>query len=513
MNKYWILIPTLMIFFFEVDFAHGILQTPENEPKTDSAKNNYIFYEDDPIIEMLDSLSKLNFSSKSNYTANADSLNIYDFEKGHVPKYHDSIYDERIAKLNNFTPINLDYNNEVKKYVYLYTHKRRWTTAKMLGLAELYFPLFEKYLDKYNLPFEFKYLPIVESAMNPTARSRAGATGLWQFMLYTGKVYGLEANSFIDERSDPEKATDAACRLLCDLYDIYKDWHLALAAYNSGSGNVNKAIRRSGGEMNFWKVMGHLPRETQGYVPAFIAVNYIMNYHKEHNIYPIAPEIKYYEIDSVIVKKNLSFSQVVEYLGVPKDVLEFLNPSYKMGFIPASEETEAFPLFLPVEYIGDFILNEESIYAHKTKEMLERERMIARAKEKYGDYKKAGYSYYVVRSGDVLGKIADMYGCTSRQLMRWNNLYNTTIYPGQKLYIRGYVKKDKKNHYKTKKPSKPQKIPGYNKYVYYTVKEGDSLWKIAQKYEGATVEAIRQINNLSGNNLKPGQKLKIGIEG
>lgn len=498
-----------LIFYITLVFITGTTFAQKQNDSIKEVKMG-VLIKDDPIVSALDSLHALTLKLRFEEIANKKSI-----EKSNYSNFDplsDTVLFMRMEDLNNKTPINLSYNSEVKKYIDLYINKRGNLLSKMLGMGELYFPIFEEYLDKYNLPFELKYLAIVESALKPTARSRVGATGLWQFMLFTGKAYDLYVNSFLDDRCDPIKATEAACQHFCDLYDRYKDWNLVLAAYNSGAGNVNKAIRRSGGEMDFWKIMDFLPRETQGYVPAFIAVTYAMTYHKEHNIYPQKPEISYFETDTVVVKKNLAFSQISEFLKVPYEEIEFLNPRYRMGFIPASEDDEKYILTLPLNYIGDFLVNEQSIYNYKTKEMEEREKMLADAKNKYGDYKKAGYSYYVVQSGDVLGKIAQIYNCSTNDIKLWNNLYNNTIYPGQKLYVRGTPNKAEKKKIASsvKKTSKPV---NYNKFVYYTVKEGDTLWDISQKHAGSTVDEIKRINNLGSNNLQPGQKLKIGITG
>ena len=243
--------------------------------------------ENSVILGMLDSLVNLKFYTNTNFTSDTNILNVYNFPIDSVPVYSDSILAERIENLNIQTPFELTFNKNVKNYIRTYSVKRRELTSKVLGLSELYFPLFEEQLDKHNMPLELKYLSVIESALNPTANSKAGAKGLWQFMYRTGKMYGLKSNSLVEDRFDPYKSTDAACRHLQDLYDIYGNWSLALAAYNSGAGNVNRAIRRAGGVKSYWAIWPYLPRETRGYVPAFIAVVYIMNYSAEHNIYPL----------------------------------------------------------------------------------------------------------------------------------------------------------------------------------------------------------------------------------
>jgi len=273
-----------------------------------------------------------------------------------------------------------------------------------------------------------KYLAIVESALNPTANSRAGAKGLWQFMYRTGKLYGLKVNSFVDDRFDPYKSTNAACRHLRDLFEIYGDWSLAMAAYNSGAGNVNKALRRAGGVKSYWAVWPYLPRETRGYVPAFIAVCYLMNHAAEHNIYPTHPGIIYPGIDTVTVKDVLSFEQISEMLSIPHADIKFLNPAYKLGIIPA-DSTNHYSLALPRQNVADFINNETALYNFKTDKGIEKEKLraeIKKAKER---------NVHKVRYGESLSVIASKYGCSVRNLKSWNNLRRNTIYTGQKLIV------------------------------------------------------------------------------
>ncbi|MCC7050460.1 MAG: transglycosylase SLT domain-containing protein, partial [Bacteroidia bacterium] len=320
--------------------------------------------EDDPIAAMLDSLKNLKFFQFEQNAINNISQNTHNYDKETVPVFDDLVYERRMAKLDAKSPFGLDYNQTVRSYIDMYTIKKRWLVSRMLGLSQFYFPLFEEKLDKYNLPLELKYLAIVESAMNPSAVSPMGATGLWQFMYGTGKMFGLEVNSYVDDRRDPYKATEAACQYFKFLYDMFHDWQLVLAAYNSGPGNVNKAIRRSGGKTNFWEIKPYLPKETQGYVPAFIAVAYVMNYTKEHNLFPILPKTTYYQIDTVKTREQVSFRQLSDVLGVSTEDLEYLNPMYKHRIIPTSEMGNT--LVLPVDKIGAFISNENSIYAYRT---------------------------------------------------------------------------------------------------------------------------------------------------
>ena len=389
-----------------------------------------LLIKDSQVLITLDDLLYNKFYKKRFFTIDTAGKFNQEFEFDEIPVYADSIYDRRIKELNRNTPIELTYNKEVKSFINLYAVKKRELTSKMLGLAEIYFPMFEEALDKYDMPLEIKYLAIVESALNPSAGSNMGAKGLWQFMYGTGKVYGLKVTSLVDDRYDPYQSTIAACEHLTDLYDIYNDWSLALAAYNSGAGNVNRAIRRAGGTKNYWAVWPFLPRETRGYVPAFIAVNYVMNHASEHNIYPTRPGIFYYDIDTVTVRDVLAFDQLNEMIGIPMDELEFMNPQFKKGIIPATAEKE-YTIRIPRNYVADFLNNEEQLYAYKTKKGIERDNLLAEIK------KAKDRNVHIVRSGESLGLIAKRNHVYVNQIKRWNNLKSNTIYPGQKLVLYG----------------------------------------------------------------------------
>lgn len=518
------------------------------------------------VIAMLDSLVNIKFFSNDVFTTDSSKLNVYHYAPEEVPRFSDSIYEARIAYLNGQTPFELTYNTTVKNFIELYAVKKRKLTSRLLGLSEVYFPMMEEILDQYDLPLELKYLAVVESALNPRAGSRAGAKGLWQFMYRTGKVYGLKVTSYIDDRYDPYKSTIAACQHLSDLHDIYQDWSLALAAYNSGAGNVNKAIRRAGGVKSYWAVWPFLPRETRGYVPAFIAVNYIMNFSAEHNLYPLDPGILYDGIDTVHINDVLSFDQISEYLHLPMEDIEFLNPSFKMGIIPASKK-ETYVLRLPRDVAGEFVSNEKEIFNYKTKKGIEREKLLAqieKAKQREIHYVRSGEtlghiarryhtsvsnlkswnhlrgttiypgqklivyanpntkkyrssastsikrsgekSYHIVKSGENLGLIAKKYRCTTTDLKQWNNLKSSTIYPKQKLI----VYKPAGNNETITETVKTKN--GTVKYVYHIVKRGDTLWDIAKQYDGVTVNQIKRLNHITNSKrLKPGQKLKVAV--
>lgn len=445
------------------------------------------------LLQQLDSLTTVKFFQKYEFITDTSVLNIYGYQTDEVPVFDDSTYEARIAILNAQTPIELVYNKHVKAFINLYAKKGRNQTARMLGLKEIYFPLFEETLDKYDMPLELKYLAIVESALNPTAGSRAGAKGLWQFMYGTGKMYGLQSNSMVDDRFDPYKSTDAAARHLKDLYEIYGTWELALAAYNSGPGNVNRAIRRAGGVKDYWAVWPFLPRETRGYVPAFIAVNYVFNYAVEHNIYPIDPGILYYGIDTVTVRDVLSFDQISEFMHIDDDDLDFLNPAYKQGIIPATTG-KTYKLRLPREKVGFFIDYEDSLYNFKSKKGMERDKLLAEIK------KAKERNIHIVRSGENLGLIANKYRTSVGKLKAWNGLRSTRIYPGQKLIV--YPGGSYSGSSRTSQ-SFEKSTSGY-----HTVRSGENLGLIAKKY-GISINQLKSWNNLRGNLIKPGQKLKV----
>lgn len=425
--------------------------------------------------------------------------------------------------------IDLSYNKVVRNFIQMYTEKKRNQVEMMLGLSEYYFPIFEETLDKYDLPHELKYLPIIESALNPVARSRVGATGLWQFMYGTGKQLNLEISSFVDERRDPVKSSDAAARYLKQLFDIYGNWHLAIAAYNCGPGNVNRAIRRSGGKTNYWEIYYRLPRETRGYVPAFIAATYVMNYYIEHNLYPQIPQMPTL-VDTVMINNYLHFDQVEATLNMKKDELQALNPMYRINVIPATKN-KPYPLVLPNEKIMDFIDKDTSVFAYEHNKYFPSNTLVTPTENSSGyftpvDVKGKAKVIYTVKSGDNVGYISSWYKVRLNDLKYRNNINRNMIRAGQKLAI--YVSEKDKQKYekvngmsftekqamvgKTVKVAQQKAEPqtSDSNYVYYTVKDGDSIWNIAQKYAGISSDEIMRLNKISNEKgLYVGQKLKI----
>ena len=345
------------------------------------------------------------------------------------PLFSDSVYIDRLSRMPVI--MEMPYNDIVRKFIDTYTNRLRGQVAFMLSACNFYMPIFEEALDAYNLPLELKYLPIIESALNPSAVSRAGATGLWQFMLATGKLYGLESNSLVDERRDPIKATWAAARYLKDMYDIYKDWNLVIAAYNCGPGTINKAIRRAGGKTDYWEIYNYLPRETRGYVPAFIAANYVMTYYCKHNICPMETNIPK-STDTIQVNQKLHFEQIADICHIPVEEIKSLNPQYKRNIVPG--DSKPCILRLPTETISTFIDNQDTIYAHRSKELFKNRRTVASVDAKTSS-SSGKVIYYKIRNGDTLSNIASKYGVSVRQLRQWNGLRNNKIRAGKRLKI------------------------------------------------------------------------------
>ncbi|NVJ88537.1 MAG: LysM peptidoglycan-binding domain-containing protein [Flavobacteriaceae bacterium] len=411
---------------------------------------------------------------------------------------------QRLEKLNQNTPFNLAFNPALEKVINSYLKYRKKYYPALMAKAKYYFPIFEQYLDMYDIPLEMKYLAIVESALKPRARSRVGASGIWQFMYGTGKQFDLKVSSYVDERYDPVKSTIAACKYLSQLYKIFGDWDLALAAYNSGPGNVTKAIKRSGGYKNYWNIRPFLPRETAGYVPAFYATMYIFEYADEHKIYSDLPKFFDFETDTIQVKRTISFDQITETINVDEEVLTFLNPSYKLDIIPYLKDRR-YSLRLPSEKIIEFLDKEKDLYALADADDAKREKPLPR----YFEMDKR--IRYRVRNGDYLGKIANKFGVRVSQIKSWNRLKSSRLRIGQRLYI--YPKRIPKDQLVTKPKKTVQKYNSTQKsakFDIYIVKQGDSLWTIAKKFNGVSVDDIKKWNNIwSAKSLKPGTKLKI----
>ena len=404
-------------------------QTPNETSKKDSIKpvvSEHFFTDKD--LSKIDSLV-LETQYRSPLSDNLDYvLKGLEAKSAPVDKIPTDLLKERIAHLDNTTPFFISYNPILENVINSYLKYRRKYYPRLMAKAAYYFPMFEKYLDQYDIPLEMKYLAIVESALDPRARSRVGARGLWQFMYLTGRQYKLTVSSYVDERQDPIKATIAACQYLSDLYDIFGDWDLALAAYNSGPGNVSKAIKRSGGYRNYWNLRPYLPRETAGYVPAFYATMYIFKYAKEHGLAPENPPFHHFATDTIQVKRTISFDQISEKTGIDSEMLTFLNPEYKLDIIPFVEGKN-YSVRLPRNATQTFLTNEKEIYAQAVIDDAKREKPLPKYLELNRRIR------YKVKSGDYLGKIANKFGVRISQIKKWNRLRNANLKIGQRLTI------------------------------------------------------------------------------
>ena len=462
----------------------------ENEDKSAAGINP-----EDYTAEVSDSLLNLWYVHSK---ANSEDIEEYDMDsvrfQSNVP---DEVYIERIRQMNSF--ISLPYNDVVKNYIILYSEKMPTKMANILGLCKYYMPIFEEILNKYDMPEELKAMAVIESAMNPRAVSRAGAKGMWQFMYATAKMYGLHIDSYVDERLDPVKSAEAAAQYLKDAYEIFGDWNLAIASYNCGAGNVNKAIRRSGGKRAFWDIYPYLPRETRGYVPAFVGALYAMTYYKEHGIKPEAIEMPAH-VDTFKINKMLHLRQVSDLTGAPLDELKDLNPQYSHEIIPGN--SREYILRIPYNYTNAFIDQEDSLYRHKADEYFNPVTL-----KKIVDGADGERIVYKVKSGDVLGRIASRHRCTVAQIKKWNNLTSNNIRVGQKLVIyRGGSAPASASSSSSSSSSSSTAAPANA--TTYVVKSGDVLGKIAERH-GCTVAQLKAWNGLTSNNIQVGQKLIV----
>ncbi len=467
------------------------------KPEADSSSVRVL--EDNALAAELDRKWLEELYSNTLYDSIYKSVTELKYEPVEYPELSTDTLKARLKRLNARTPFNVEYNPSLESVIKSYLKHRRQSLEKLMALSDYYFPLFEESLDNHNIPLEIKYLAIVESALKPRAKSRVGATGLWQFMFGTGKEYGLNVSSYVDERSDPIKSTDAASKYLARLYKIFGDWDLALAAYNSGPGNVSKAIRRSGGYENYWNIRGHLPRETAGYLPAFLATMYIFEFADEHGFKKQRPNFHYVETDTIHVKKMISLDQVSELLDVPIEELQFLNPSYKLDVIPYIKG-ENYTLRLPRHVVGKFVNNENEIYAFAEGEFNKREKPLPQFFDADSKIR------YRVKSGDYLGKIARRYGVRVSQIKQWNGLRSNNLRIGQRLTI--YPRKPSTSS-KVASVTKPKKVINTEGKSVYKVKKGDSLWSISQKFPGVSVQNIKDWNDISSNKLKIGMTLIV----
>ncbi|WP_396199215.1 transglycosylase SLT domain-containing protein [Flavobacterium sp.] len=472
---------------------------------------------------------------------------------------------KRLRKLDVQSPFVIEYNPALENVIKSFLKNRTKSFERQMALAEYYFPLFEEKLSKYNLPLEIKYLAIVESALQPKAKSKVGAGGLWQFMPATGKQYKLNISTYVDERHDPIKSTEAACHYMMNMYAIFGDWSLVLASYNCGPGNVSKAIRRSGGKTDYWEIRKYLPRETANYLPAFLATMYIYEFKKEHGLVPKKAEMTYFETDTVMVKQAMTFKQLSDLLDISEEQLEYLNPIYKSKYIPSIDD-EYFYLRLPKNKIGIFVSNEEKIYGYLAYLEQEKERnlQLALQSKKRDSIAKqdslavaaslvvannepvemeevlkkrtkevVSKNFHKVKKGETLSQIADKNNVSIVNLRKWNNIKGSTINAGQSLVIQTTKKVTVNEVVKKPKPKteiiEPEvenavavntEKPTENKYSsakskieikedYYIVQKGDSIFSITKKFPNLTTDDLKKKNDLKTDNIQPGMKLKI----
>lgn len=558
------LVPFFSLNIFAQDAVSQEVAPQITTPKLsvlDSIKNTFVDHEVASCVdkEWMDELT------------NQDLFKEMEFDIAHMNPDEKVDYDlstdllkARLKEMDAKSPFNIEYNQGLENIIKSFLKNRKKSYERLMAISEYYFPMFEAALAKYDVPLEIKYLAVVESALNPHAKSRVGATGLWQFMFATGKQYNLDVSSYIDERSDPLKATEAACQYLSNMFKIFGDWDLVLASYNAGPGNVSKAIRRSGGQQNYWNIRKNLPKETQGYVPAFLATMYIYEYHKEHGIEPKRAAISYFATDTVMVKREMTFKQISDLLDIPESQIKLLNPGYKLDVIPFVKGKNHY-LRLPLPKIAVFTSNEDKIYAYAQIEEDKREKpyfsrkstlpaggnttetAIAStdSKSPYVDYSEepeivkgskivTKTKYHTVKKGDNIGEISQKYGVSIAEIKKWNRLKNNNVMLGAKLKIQTservattVVKKTPKPAAKTKDTTETavaavEKQEAKTKEVatddtdnkeddkseFYVVQKGDNLNSIARKY-GVTVAEIKEWNNLEDTNVLSGSKLKL----
>jgi len=515
-------------------FAQDPTWTLKKETKNaylDSIKSTFV---QDNIASCVDSLWMKELSNLDIYndiSVDIKNINIdqkVDFE---LPT---ELLKSRLAKMDAKSPFNIEYNQGLENIIKSFLKNRKKSFERLMAISEFYFPMFEEAMARQNVPLEIKYLAVVESALNPKAVSRVGATGLWQFMFQTGKQYGLDINTYVDDRSDPLKASDAAALYMSNMYKIFGDWDLVLASYNSGPGNVAKAIRRSGGQQNFWNIRKHLPKETQGYVPAFLATMYIYEYHKEHGIVPNRAVIKHFATDTIMVKREITFKQISDLIDIPVSQLQLLNPGYKRDVVPYISGENHY-LRLPNDKVAIYTSNEDKIYAYVNHETSKRERPYeSRYASKDNDaadgHTVTKTSFYKIKRGDSLSEIANKFGVSLSEIKKWNRLKGTYAPRGKMLKIYSYdnvvvnpkdaetnevaeVKKepaveDVKPAVDETKFKEDQVVSFVKTTKKYTVKKGDNLSVIADKYN-VTVADIKDWNDLKKNNVATGKVLKI----
>ena len=468
----------------------------------------------DPFVNTVQQSLNLFYTDYANATTYDSIISALNYAPGQIPTFSDSVICAGLAHLNELTPFQLDCNSATLSTIKFFAAQRRGFIRIALGRSALYFDLFEEKLTEYGLPLELRFLSVIESGLRPQVKSRAGALGLWQFMYKTGRYFGLEENSYIDERMDPEKATDAACRYLKQLYGIYGDWNLALAAYNAGPGNVNNAIRRSGGKTTYWEVRPYLPSETQGYVPNFIAATYMMTYHAEYNIIPMEAKIHNAQLDTMCVKSGVHMQTIAKLIDWELTDIQSLNPVYKTTYIP--KMTPARCITGPLDKIGLLVSFEDSLYqleeaTYNPKPVINTPVVTSVTSQKdslsiqtppadtlrTNTPPTSNLLYHKVKTGENLRQIALRYSVSTEQLMEWNALRTTNIYVGQKLAV-----------YTNQAVVQPSPPPPPAK-KYYTVRAGDTFGRIAQRNNLTQAQLQRLNPGIKINSINVGQRIRI----
>jgi membrane-bound lytic murein transglycosylase D len=514
------ILPFFLLLSFSLFAQETVEKTTPLKPEIkrtylDSIKKTFV---KDDLAACVDSLwlkELTNLDIYSNLTEDIQTINIDEKVDYELPT---DLLKARLQEMDEKSPFHIEYNQGLENIIKSFLKNRKRSFERLMAVSEFYFPLFEEAFDKQNVPLEIKYLAVVESALNPKAVSRVGATGLWQFMYQTGKQYGLKIDSYVDERSDPLKATEAAAQYMKNMYAIFGDWDLVLASYNSGPGNVAKAIRRSGGQQNYWNIRKNLPKETQGYLPAFLATMYIYEYHKEHGIKPEKAPIKQFATDTVMIKRQMSFKQISELIDIPVAQLQILNPSYKLNVVPAYNDQTHF-LRLPQDKMAVFTSNESKIYAYVDREANLRERpfQIVRpivTQDSVNTFQRlaqAKVRYYRVKRGDNLSNIAQKYDVAVDDLKKWNNIRGNKVAYGKNLKINGVeadqkstavakVEIDKKGIQKDSLATPTNSI--------YVVQKGDNLSNIAKKFN-VTIAELQDWNKLTTKSISLGASLQV----
>lgn len=458
----------------------------------------------DPFVNTVQQSLNLFYADYANSSKYDSIITALNYTEGQIPTFSDSMICARLSQMNELTPFHLDCNQTTLSRIRFFEEQRRGFIRVALGRSALYFDMFEEKLSEYGLPLELRFLSVIESGLRPQVKSRAGALGLWQFMYKTGLYFDLKENSYIDERMDPEKSTDAACRYLKKLFGIYGDWNLALAAYNAGPGNVNNAIRRSGGKKTYWEVRPFLPKETQGYVPNFIAAAYMMTYHAQYNIIPMEADIHNAQLDTMCLTSGIHMQTIAKLVDWDLEQIQSLNPIYKSTYIPKMSPSSCITgplekIGLIVGYEDSLYLLEDALYNPKSASATptENQNSSTANSPSVQNNQTDNLIYHQVKSGENIQQIASRYDVSTEQVMEWNNLRTTNIYVGQKLSI-----------YSEKKPTPtPKPTPPAKKY--YTVKAGDTFSKIAKRYNMTQAQLQKLNPGIRVNVIVVGQRIRV----